>query len=63
MIPHSALNGRTPSEVYFGKAVDVPEKLAAARAEARAARIEANRARKCDDCPTAGSFEQLAAND
>ncbi len=62
-IPHSALNGRTPSEVYFGKAVDVPEELAAARAEARAARIEANRARKCDDCPTAGSFEQLAAND
>lgn len=61
-VPHSALNVRTPSEVYFGKAVDVPEELAAARTEARAARIEANRARKCDDCRTAGSVEQLAAN-
>jgi putative transposase len=44
-LPHSAHAGRTPDEVYFGKAVDVPDKLAAARTEAREARLTARVAR------------------
>ena len=50
VLPHSAHAGRTPNEVYFGKALDIPEKLAAARAEARRARLTANRERDCRDC-------------
>ena len=49
-LPHSAHSGRTPDEVYFRREIDVPEKLAAARVVARAARLEANRARQCEAC-------------
>ena len=49
-LPHSALHGRTPDEVYFGRAASLPRELAAARAEARDARIEANRSRLCNEC-------------
>ena len=49
-LPHSALGGRTPDEVYLDRQADVPEKLAAARVAARAARLEANRARQCEAC-------------
>ncbi len=49
-LPHSALGGRTPDEVYFDRATDVPEELAAGRLAARAARLEANRARHCEAC-------------
>ena len=49
-LPHSALGGRTPDEVYFDRAADVPEKLAAGRLAARAARLQANRARQCEAC-------------
>jgi putative transposase len=49
-IPHSALNGRTPDEVYFGKSEDVPAKLAAARQIARASRLAENRAVTCETC-------------
>ena len=49
-LPHSALSGRTPDEAYFGTADDVPDQLARARIEARAARLQSNRAGSCDDC-------------
>ena len=49
-IPHSALNGRTPDEVYFGKGEDVPVKLAAARQAARARRLAKNRTVTCKTC-------------
>ena len=49
-LPHSALKGRTPDEVYFDQKTDILEKLAAARVCARAARLEANRARHCEMC-------------
>ena len=35
VLPHSALNGRTPDELYFGRAENIPEELAAARKVAR----------------------------
>jgi hypothetical protein len=44
VIPHSALNGLTPDEVYFGKGEGTPEQLAQARSKARMERLEANRA-------------------
>ena len=49
-MPHSALNGRTPDEVYFGKGEDIPVKLAAARQAARARRLAENRAVTCETC-------------
>lgn len=49
-MPHSALNGRTPDEVYFGKGKDIPVKLAAARQAARASRLAHNRAITCETC-------------
>ena len=49
-LPHSALNGRTPDEVYFGKGEDIPVKLAAARQAARARRLAENRAVTCATC-------------
>jgi transposase InsO family protein len=50
IIPHSALNGQTSDEAYFGTASDVPEELAAARHETRSDRLRANRHLACDDC-------------
>lgn len=51
-LPHSALDGRTPDEVYFGRAADLPKRLAQARANAREVRIQENRLRMCEPCPT-----------
>jgi transposase InsO family protein len=49
-IPHSAFQGQTPDEMYFGTGAAVPEELARSRAAARQARLEANRARRCATC-------------
>jgi putative transposase len=49
-IPHSAFQGQTPDEMYFGKGEFVPEILARERAGARQARIEFNRTRSCATC-------------
>jgi len=62
ILPHSALNGRTPDEVYFGVATDTHDKLAAARSRAREARMAANRARVCEDC-CAATITPTPAND
>ena len=43
-IPHSAFQGQTPDEIYFGRGFQVPEQLAKAREQARIDRIAANRA-------------------
>ena len=72
--PHVALRGRTPEEAYFGLALDLPERLAEARARARQTRLEHNRALSCAVCtprqtspPTTdtrvGPREQTAGND
>ncbi|MFM8387104.1 MAG: integrase core domain-containing protein, partial [Planctomycetia bacterium] len=49
-IPHSAFQGQTPDEMYFGTGAAVPEELARGRTAARQARLEANRARRCATC-------------
>jgi putative transposase len=49
-MPHSAFAGETPDEMYFGTAADLPTELAAARSQARTARLAANRAMSCDRC-------------
>lgn len=47
---HSAFEGQTPDEMYFGTAANLPDELAAARRKARAWRLDANRAMSCDRC-------------
>jgi len=49
-IPHSAFEGQTPDEMFFGTGASVPDQLAAARKAARRARLEANRAQQCAVC-------------
>lgn len=49
-IPHSAFDGETPDEMYFGTGSAVAESLAARREAARSARIEESRARMCPAC-------------
>jgi transposase InsO family protein len=49
-LPHSAFRGQTPDEMYFGTGDGVPDRLAAARAAARRARLETHRAQTCAVC-------------
>jgi len=48
--PQTALRGRTPEEAYLRLALDLPERLAKARAQARQARMEHNRKSSCGVC-------------
>jgi putative transposase len=50
VIPHTAFEGQTPDEMYFGDGDAVAAKLAAARIKAREQRIEANRVAQCGVC-------------
>ena len=50
LMPHSALDFRTPDEVYFGRTQDLPSQLANARRAAREARVTVNRATSCETC-------------
>ena len=61
VMPHSALEWRTPDEVYFGQEEDVSSKLATARQAAREARIAINRATSCEACT--GSVSSSTALD
>jgi len=64
VMPHGALNGRTPDEVYFGRAEDIPTRLATARKVARQERLAASRALSCEACVAPGpaaSEEESAA--
>jgi hypothetical protein len=49
-MPHPAFSGQTPDEMYFGTAANLLDELAAARTEARAARLATNRAMSCARC-------------
>jgi hypothetical protein len=49
-IPHSAFQGQTPGEMYFGAGAQVPEQLKLAKQQAREARIATNRAIRCAQC-------------
>ena len=49
-MPHAAFSGQTPDEMYFGTATNLPAELAAAKSNARAARLASNRALSCEAC-------------
>jgi putative transposase len=51
-VPHSALRGRTPDEVYLGTGEHVLGELTESRKQAREARIATNRAASCRVCPS-----------
>ena len=60
-IPHSAHGVRTPDEVYYARATDLPDKIAASQVEAREARVRTNRERAaaCGRChPPPGGTAQ-----
>lgn len=64
VMPHSAFNGLTPDEVYFGKTDGVLLTLTEERVSARAKRLKANQAASCLACPRAppaGENEGVAA--
>jgi len=50
VMPHSALQGQTPDEIFFATGDDVTEKLADARKLARVKRMAENRSATCDAC-------------
>jgi putative transposase len=50
VMPHSAFEGQTPDEMYFGTGGAVPAELASARSAAREERMKANRATQCGVC-------------
>jgi putative transposase len=52
VLPHAALAGQTPDEMYFGRGDVVPVELASAHVRARDARMVANRALSCQSCRT-----------
>ena len=59
VMPHSAFQGQTPNEVFFGIGDEVPKRLAEARESAREKRVEANRAAGCGVCVGEASSEAL----
>jgi len=50
VMPHSAFEGQTPDEVFFGTGDEVTKKLADAHKTARKERMEGNRAAGCGVC-------------
>ena len=52
VLPHSAFQGQTPDEMYFGTGDAVPADLTSRAAVARRARVEANRSAACQTCPS-----------
>ncbi len=54
VMPHSAFNGQTPDEVYFGTGSAIAAELAVGRARAREARMARNRGAQCGGCARAG---------
>ena len=50
VMPHSAFEGQTPDEMYFGAGDEVTQKLFAARKTAREERMKENRAAECGVC-------------
>jgi len=57
VMPHSAFDGQTPDEMYFGRGEHLPDELALRRFEARRRRLEENKRRQCAACPRAGLDE------
>ena len=49
-LPHTALKGQTPDEMYFGSGEAIPEELQKRRRQAQIERLEQNRALSCGIC-------------
>ncbi len=49
-LPHSAFQGQTPDEMYFGTGDQIPKDLETARMAARQSRLQTNRATSCATC-------------
>ena len=49
-LPHSAFQGQTPDEMYYGTGKEVPQQLEASRRAARELRLKSNRAQACSSC-------------
>ena len=49
-MPHSAFQGETPDEMYFGKGDEIPQQLEDSRVAARESRLKLNRAQTCQTC-------------
>jgi hypothetical protein len=49
-LPHSAFQGQTPNEMYFGTGESIPQELKDKRKAARLARKEVNRGISCESC-------------
>ena len=52
VLPHSAFQGQTPDEMYFGTGDAVPADLRSRAAAAHRARVAANRSASCETCPS-----------
>jgi hypothetical protein len=50
VMPHSAFQGQTPNEMFFGTGDEVVQWLTAARRSAREEQMRANRTAQCDAC-------------
>ncbi len=50
VMPHSAFDGQTPNEMFFGSGDEVAQNLSAARGSAREDRMRQNRAARCGVC-------------
>jgi len=50
VVPHSAFEGQTPNEAFFGIGNEVAKRLSAARKTAREERKKENRAATCGVC-------------
>ncbi len=50
VMPHSAFQGQTPDEVFFGIGDEVSQKLCDDRKTAREERVRGNRAARCCRC-------------
>ena len=59
VMPHSAFEGQTSDEMYFGTGGAVTINLAIARQAAREERMKANRAARCGVCPGEGDPRAL----
>ena len=59
VMPHSAFEGQTPDEMFFGTGEEVTQELAAARKIAREERMEKNRAARCGVCVGETTLEAL----
>jgi putative transposase len=51
VMPHAALGGRTPNEVFRGEAADLQERVRVAHRAAVQERITANQRLACGECP------------